>query len=151
VTAGTSGASEPSWNTAVGGTTNDGSVVWTAIEARTRPSTVASVGDPRALFTAGAELSGLPDQFFRFGLVTWITGQNRGMKFEVKTDTGGPKTIELFEQTPFDIRAGDQFEVRAGCDKLRDTCRDKFDNIYNFRGEPFVPGFDRIFLTPDAK
>ena len=32
----------------------------------------------------------------------------------------------------------------AGCDKSLATCRDRFDNLVNFRGEPYVPGLDKM-------
>jgi uncharacterized phage protein (TIGR02218 family) len=44
--------------------------------------------------------------------------------------------------------AGALFALEPGCDKLRTTCRDKFSNINNFGGFPFVPGQDAMFDTP---
>jgi hypothetical protein len=35
----------------------------------------------------------------------------------------------------------------AGCDKELDTCIARFNNAVNFRGEPFVPGTDKILKT----
>ncbi|WP_341818742.1 phage BR0599 family protein [Wolbachia endosymbiont (group B) of Ennomos erosarius] len=29
----------------------------------------------------------------------------------------------------------------AGCNKTFPTCRSKFNNTVNFRGEPYIPGF----------
>ena len=45
------------------------------------------------------------------------------------------------------IQVGDGFKVIAGCDKTRETCRTKFSNILNFRGEPDVPGIDQLLMT----
>ena len=46
-TAGTSGLTEPAWDSTPGATTADGTVVWTAIEALTKSGTVTSVIDRR--------------------------------------------------------------------------------------------------------
>jgi len=43
---------------------------------------------------------------------------------------------------PYPIAVGDQAMLEAGCDRLLATCRDKFANVGNYRGEPYIPGFD---------
>ena len=48
---------------------------------------------------------------------------------------------------PYEIEVGCQFEVIAGCDKSFTTCRDKFNNIANFRGEPFLNGKNLKLVT----
>jgi uncharacterized phage protein (TIGR02218 family) len=45
------------------------------------------------------------------------------------------------------IQAGDTFNAIAGCDKTKQTCIGKFSNIINFRGEPDVPGMDKMLTT----
>tara|TARA_R110000787_G_scaffold42303_8_gene104003 strand:+ start:2894 stop:6394 length:3501 start_codon:yes stop_codon:yes gene_type:complete len=50
--------------------------------------------------------------------------------------------------TPLEMQAGDTFNLEPGCNKLRATCRDKFDNIVNFGGWPFIPGGSKMFDTP---
>jgi hypothetical protein len=79
-TAGTSGGSEPSWNTTIGATTNDGTSVWTAIEALTKQTTVVAIspGDERNKFVV-ADI-GEAVNWYRFGVLTFIDGDNRGMK-----------------------------------------------------------------------
>jgi hypothetical protein len=39
----------------------------------------------------------------------------------------------------------------AGCDKRLDTCIDRFANLLNFRGEPYVPGADLLLNHADAR
>jgi uncharacterized phage protein (TIGR02218 family) len=45
---------------------------------------------------------------------------------------------------PEPIAAGDTFIVTAGCDKRFETCRDRFNNIVNYRGFPHIPGNDFV-------
>lgn len=41
---------------------------------------------------------------------------------------------------------GEDVDVTAGCDGSITTCRDKFDNVANFRGCPYIPS-ENIFIT----
>jgi uncharacterized phage protein (TIGR02218 family) len=52
--------------------------------------------------------------------------------------------ITLAEPMPFPIAAGDAFTIVAGCDRRLESCRQKFANVLNFRGEPFIPGADAV-------
>ncbi len=74
----------------------------------------------------------------------------RDLAIEVKThrvDLAGVR-IELWQQMPEPIAAGDTFTVTAGCDKRFATCRDRFDNTVNFRGFPHIPGNDFVVSVP---
>ncbi|MBM3617735.1 MAG: beta tubulin, partial [Alphaproteobacteria bacterium] len=46
---------------------------------------------------------------------------------------------------------GDAYEAFAGCDKSFGTCRTRFSNAVNFRGEPHVPGLDRMLETSSTR
>jgi uncharacterized phage protein (TIGR02218 family) len=45
---------------------------------------------------------------------------------------------------PFAIAIGDLFAVTMGCDRRLATCKARFDNVVNFRGEPYLPGTDEV-------
>lgn len=97
------------------------------------------------LFSANG-LDGYQDGWFSGGKVTWTSGANAGAVMEVKShaNSGAAVAFDLWETMPFDIAVGDTFSVTAGCDKSLATCRDRFANIANFRGFPFIPGNDAI-------
>jgi uncharacterized phage protein (TIGR02218 family) len=58
--------------------------------------------------------------------------------------------LELWQPMVAAIAAGDAFTVSAGCDKRFSTCRDRFENIVNFRGFPQMPGNDFALSYPTA-
>ena len=57
--------------------------------------------------------------------------------------------LALLEAPVRPIAAGDDFVVRAGCDKRLETCRDRFANVVNFRGFPHIPGQDTVIRYPN--
>ncbi len=100
-------------------------------------------------FTFTAPIS-YASAWFQGGLLTWTSGLNIGLQMEVKLFTT-PGSFQLVEPMPYAVIAGDAFSVYAGCDKSTGTCKNKFNNIINFRGEPFIPGIDKMVNYPNAK
>jgi uncharacterized phage protein (TIGR02218 family) len=88
--------------------------------------------------------------WFDGGRALFTSGSNGGRAIEVKDFTIGDGTIELFLATPFMPAIGDTLDLTPGCDKRRATCKDRFDNYLNFRGEPFIPGIVELLRYPDA-
>ncbi len=152
-TAGLTSSTKPTFTTVVGNTTADGTAVWTARDAWTRHGDVDTVTD-RQNFDINTVEPRSVDAWYQFGAIVWETGLNEGLVMEVKRYTdgaGNAGTIELFLPMPFDVVFGDLFRIYAGCDKLHATCRNKFDNMINFRAEPHIPGTDFVMKVPDGK
>lgn len=105
--------------------------------------TGVSVDEPRRLFSASA-LPTLPD--ITPGRVQWLTGRNaaRVRMYQVEDYLSDSDTIALMEQTPYPIAVGDTFKVRQDCDKLWTTCKNRYGNLLNFKGEPYIPSGDGI-------
>ena len=91
------------------------------------------------------------EDFFAGSLAHFTGGANAGLKFEIKEWDLPARQVTLFLPMPFNAVAGDNLDLRAGCDKTLTTCRDRFSNVQNFRGEPYVPGNDLFFRTPNAQ
>jgi uncharacterized phage protein (TIGR02218 family) len=71
------------------------------------------------------------------GKLLFTSGINNGLAFTVKAVSGNLLALAYpMEDVP---AAGDSFTVYFGCDHSMGTCRDKFNNLQNFRGFPFIP------------
>lgn len=104
----------------------------------TTTGTVTSVTS-RSVFADSARTEALG--WFDGGLLTWTGGANAGRTMEVKLWTLASKLFTLVLPMTGTVAIGDTYSVYPGCQKRVYTdCRDKFSNIVNFRGEPFVPG-----------
>ncbi|MEC9343502.1 MAG: DUF2163 domain-containing protein [Pseudomonadota bacterium] len=89
-------------------------------------------------------LDGFEHSWFRGGRLEFSTGANAGTKVEIAEHQDGEDgaILHLWKPPPQEVQVGDQFAIRAGCDKTFATCRTKFANAVNFRGFPHIPGND---------
>jgi uncharacterized phage protein (TIGR02218 family) len=114
---------------------------------------IASVLDTDGFVRLTADLPGdRPTGFFDAGSLTFLGGANQGRRIEVLRhvrDAFGDH-VELWQPMAEPIAAGDGFAIFAGCDKRFETCRDRFQNIVNFRGFPHMPGNDFALSYPTA-
>ncbi len=108
-------------------------------------SVTATAGRQSLTDTARLESTG----FFNQGLLTFISGLNAGLSMEVREFSQG--NILLTLPMPFDIAVGNSYTITAGCDKNFQTCVSRFNNAVNFRGEPHVPGTDKILETAGTR
>jgi len=119
--------------------------------AHTVTGTVDSAGSPSQFSDmARTEASDM----FTFGTVTFSSGANNGLAMEVKEyrhneAIGGQITLAL--PMPYPILVGDGYTLTKGCDKTLATCLGRFTNVVNFRGEPLVPGIDRMLETAGTR
>jgi uncharacterized phage protein (TIGR02218 family) len=106
-------------------------------------ASVTSVTSSQTFVASGlAQASG----YFDFGTLTFTSGANQGLKTEVKVFLSGG-SITLVLPMPYGVDVADNFTISAGCDKSFETCTSRFNNAINFRGEPHVPGLDRMLET----
>ena len=164
ITTGPTAAVTPVYDTTPGNQTTDGELVVECVEAWTRAIEVVSISEQRRTFkvseltpNTGGPNGGFPDDWFNAGAVIWETGDNANpnQAYEVRdfvADDGVTieQTIELIDDSPFDLQVGDKGRIQAGCDKVYGTCISKFANWLNFVGEPFVPTEDVFGKYPDA-
>lgn len=103
---------------------------------------IDAVRENRILTVSG--LVGFDDGWFSRGLWTFTSGANESEVLEVKSHTrrGDSVVIELWHEPAQSIEPGEEFSIKAGCDKQLGTCRDKFSNSDHFRGFPHMPGND---------
>lgn len=92
------------------------------------------------LALSSAVAKAAPAGFFDRGVLTWTAGRNAGARSTVRRHSPeGAGVLDLWRAPPFPPEVGDEFTVRAGCNKEWGTCAVKFANAANFRGFPHVP------------
>jgi hypothetical protein len=95
-------------------------------------------------------ITSFSDGYMNNGVLTWTSGLNSGVSIEVKNYYQSNSYIGLFLSMKQAIQVGDTFTLTPGCDKRRETCYFKFNNMQNFRGEPDMPGIDAVLTFPEA-
>lgn len=115
------------------------------LSAITVTGVVASVTDNATFVDTTRSES---DGTFNYGKLTFTNGLNKGLSMEVKNFTALSQTFSLWLPMPNTLQAGDTYTVYPGCDKRLTTCRDKFSNVVNFGGFPYIPGVGNILKYP---
>lgn len=85
---------------------------------------------------------------FRLGSLRVLDGSLCGWS-TVVVDTSAT-SLRLRENMPLAPVPGTRVMITQGCDKRAETCRSRFKNMINFRGEPHVPGTDFLMRYPGA-
>ena len=79
------------------------------------------------------------DSYYLGGTITFTSGQLNGLSYWVRSFVHTDGIIRL--QTPALVSPaiGDTFTIIPGCDKSMTTCQNRFSNLSNYGGFPFVP------------
>lgn len=77
--------------------------------------------------------------WFAMGTIEWLTGDNAGLKPQEIKRYDADGTIETYEPAYYAPQIGDTFQLVPGCRKRLEDCRDKYDNVINFGGFPYIP------------
>ena len=148
-TAGTSGGSEPSWNTTLDATTSDGSCVWKAIRARRIDVTRSTITNHMQFVVTGYS-GDAPDAFFQSGHVKFTGGNNVNIEIPIRAWDLATLTVTLALPLNLLAVATDALTLVSGCDRLITTCVNTYDNVHNYGGKPYLRGKDSFFTFPDA-
>ena len=127
------------------------------LSALIESGTVTAINSSRRVFES--DLTSFVDGYFNDGFLTFTSGDNDGLEFEVKSFIQADGVIEFNLKTPYNIQVGDTFTVHPGCDQTPESCkgttgtkgRPWASQIENYGGFNFVPGTKRILQTPNAK
>jgi len=93
--------------------------------------------------------TGIPDpQLFESGSLRWVDGPHAGQAVEIMS--AEDEWLVLDAVLVPDLLLGTRAVLREGCDHTLATCRDRFRNAINFRGEPFLPGNDLLTRYPQG-
>lgn len=80
--------------------------------------------------------------YWNDGTCQFTSGANNGVAIEVAKRVNNDFTLVL--PAPLDIQVGDTVQIWPGCDKTLGSCRDLYNNVINFQGEPFIPSPDGL-------
>lgn len=88
-------------------------------------------------------------QYFQDGSTLEFNEEDRAKTVSVKFGYsafvgGGSGDVQLQEAMFGAVSSGDTFEITEGCDGTIETCRDKFSNVVNFRGFPWIRSPDEL-------
>lgn len=78
------------------------------------------------------------------GSLTWF-------KNKIKNYDSGTKTFTFWIPFPAAPAIGSTFTAKEGCDLKPSTCKDRFNNIENYRGFHFTPEKDKIAIPKSAQ
>lgn len=115
------------------------------LAGRTRFARTAAVVDA---VTVDLDVSEPSANAYGYGRLRWIGGGNSGLVSAILRSDGA--RLFLREAPAKAVAVGTLVELTEGCDKIFATCRDRFSNGANFRGEPHLPGADLLTRYPGA-
>jgi len=98
--------------------------------------TITTVTSPTVIVdSARAEAA----DWFAMGNIIFTSGANAGLaQIKIKSFAAGG-TITLYDAPYYPVVAGDAYSMVPGCRKRLEDCRDKWNNVARFGGDPYVP------------
>lgn len=78
-----------------------------------------------------------PDDYYTQGVIVFTSGRNNGLAASIQKHQNGG--LRLIRPMLFPVVEGDTFNATAGCAHTTNACQQKFDNLRNYLGFPFIP------------
>ena len=114
-----------------------------------RTATIKTSGTPPTRTTFELNISTvMTTGFYDDGQLFWNGGKNAGLISMIKSNFSNT-FITIQTPVPFTPEANDPISFLPGCNKqpgISDAnghCKNKFSNLVNFQGEPYIPGRDQ--------
>lgn len=87
--------------------------------------------------------------WYAFGTLRVMDGDGEEQAAQIRDDAvaDGVRRLTLWDRVR-GLEAGDRVRLTAGCDKRAATCREKFGNMLNYRGCPYLPTEDWLTAYP---
>lgn len=117
-------------------------VIVNAVLTSTSFSINADSSEMPAYVSGGMATPADDSGYFDYGKVTMTSGLNTGITRDIKSYVPGQFILQ--DAFPYTVAPGDDYTIVAGCNKLLQTCIDKFDNRENHRGFPYLKGNDKL-------
>lgn len=101
-----------------------------------------------------------PEGWYTYGVAEVMTGANVNHSSDIKVETlvtGNIRRFTFLEPFPYGFEIGDQVLLSPGCDHghsvssagvVTGDCKNKYDNVINFQGEPDMPQPDSLVEAP---
>jgi len=92
--------------------------------------------------------------WFNGGLLRFTTGDNASISREIQSfnlNSANDGEIFTYMRFPFNVQAGDIGIITPACHKTISDCKNKFANMLNYQGYPYLPGELYMRDFPDAK
>lgn len=148
ITTGITAGSAPAYSSAVGATTTDGGVTWTARNAWLRYAQVGTIYDSRNfILTSFTEPRATDNTWLTPGRFKVATGYCKNMVAQVRTWNSASLQVEMVQPFALLMQIGDWIEVAPDCDKTLDMCVAKYNNANNYRGFPHLTGSKVVTST----
>jgi uncharacterized phage protein (TIGR02218 family) len=88
--------------------------------------------------TTGAA-GALPDGYFAGGYMTWVHNVRGNLESRMIIYSQGDIGLIRLVAVPNGLGLGQEIKIYAGCDHKQATCHNKFGNVINFGGQPYIP------------
>lgn len=111
----------------------------------TQSATVTAISGFDIIISGAAAAQ--PDDYWNLGLVIPTSGPGVGDAFETRDWIAGSALIKTYLPAVGKLYVGNSVNLTPGCDFTRAMCNDRWNNIINYRGEPWVPGEDASDIT----
>jgi uncharacterized phage protein (TIGR02218 family) len=105
-----------------------------------RISNTVAAGTNNIAITAATTIT-QPDGYYSQGVLKFTSGRNNNLSGAILDHTG--QVLTLSRPFPFPVSLTDAFTITAGCDHTQKTCLQKFANIINYGGAPYIPDRER--------